>query len=152
MKPSTAPYALPQQVQPDLARVLAYWEGLKRGDNEIPFADDVNLSALPDLSPRLMLLEVFEKPTRLRFAMVGTDIRAKYHGDLEGEFVDEVEARDPLRYLASQSSATLESRGPTHYRTDAGEATRPMHGYSRLLLPMWGDGHIATLLAAFAWE
>ena len=152
MKQSMSPYALPEGVQADLARVLAYWQGLKRGDNRIPVWDDVNLSALPDLSARLMLIEVFEKPTRLRFAMVGADIRARYRGDLEGKFADEVEARDPLRYLASQASATLESCGPTHYRRAAGEEPHPAHGYSRLLLPMWGDGHIGMLLAAFVWE
>jgi len=150
MQTSEPPYAIPQAVDADLARVLAYWKGLIRGDNEIPFWDDVNLSALPDLLPRLMLLEAFERPTRFRFALVGPDIRARYGDDLNGKFVDEIEIRDPLPYLASQSSATLECRGPTFYRgVGARGAARE---YSRLLLPMWGDGRVGMLLVAFAWR
>ena len=54
MNTSTAPFALPWKLESQLARVQAYWEDLKRGDAEMPFWDDVNLSALPDLSDRLM--------------------------------------------------------------------------------------------------
>lgn len=152
MKRSTAPYALPRKIEAELARVLGYWRGLKRGNNEIPFADDLNLPALRDVSERLMLLEVFERPARFRLAIVGSEIKAKYHGDLDGKFVDEIEIRDPLRYLASQSSATLESRKPTYYYTNEKGGGSHQAAYSRLLLPMWGDGRIETLLAAFCLE
>jgi hypothetical protein len=144
MQSFSMPYSLPQHLEPDLARVFAYWQGLKRGEANMPFWDDMNISALPDLLDRLMLIDVFNKPVRFRFAIVGDEIKAQHGGELVGKFLDELEARDPVRYLNSQSSATVESRDPTYYRSL--EAGRP--GYSRLLLPMWGDGHIGMLLGA----
>ena len=144
MQSFPVPYSLPQNLEADLARVLAYWQGLKRGEANMPFWDDINISALPDLLDRLMLIDVFNKPVRFRFAIVGDEIKAQHGGELVGKFLDELEARDPLRYLNSQSSATVESHAPTYYRSlEAGR-----RGYSRLLLPMWGDGHIGMLLGA----
>ena len=58
--PSTAPFSLPEKLEPGLARVRAYWEGLKRGAADMPFADDVNITAMPDMSGRLMSIEVFD--------------------------------------------------------------------------------------------
>jgi len=144
MQSFPVPYSLPKNLEADLARVLAYWQGLKRGEANMPFWDDINISALPDLLDRLMLIDVFNKPVRFRFAIVGDEIKAQHGGELVGKFLDELEARDPLRYLNSQSSATVESHAPTYYRSLEVER----RGYSRLLLPMWGDGHIGMLLGA----
>lgn len=148
MHSSPAPYALPQHLEPDLARVLAYWDGLKRGEANMPFWDDVNISVLPDLLDRLMLIDVFNRPVRFRLAIVGDEIEAQHGGELAGKFLDELEVRDPLSFMNSQSSATVESRAPTYYRSSvAGPG-----GYSRLLLPMWGDGHIGMLLGVVTYR
>lgn len=153
MKTSTEPYSVPPKLQPDLARVLAYWEGLRRGEADMPFWDDLNISALPDLSGRLMLIEVSDKPVRFRCAVMGEELKARYGGDLAGTFLDEIEARHPLQYLNSQSSATVERRAPTHYRhgLTKGGGARAAERYSRIILPMWGDGHIGMLLGAVVW-
>jgi hypothetical protein len=62
MKRASVPYSVPSKLEADLARVRAYWDGLKRGEAGMPFWDDVDLTALPDLAGRLMLMEVFDKP------------------------------------------------------------------------------------------
>jgi hypothetical protein len=154
MKSTIEPYSVPRKLEPGLARVLAYWQGLKRGENEMPFWDDVNLSMLPDLSDRLMLIVASDRPVRFRFTVVGKAIRARYRGDLDGKFLDEIGVRDPLQYLHSQSSATVERRAPTYYRSAPGQRDEghSVEGYSRLLLPMWGDGHIGMLLGAIDQE
>ena len=41
-----------------------------------------------------------------------------------------------LAFFTAQASATVESAEPTYYHD----------GVARLLLPMWGDGHVAMLL------
>ncbi len=188
MKRSTVPYSVPLKLEADLARVRAYWEGLKRGDAGMPFWDDVNLAALPDLSGRLMLIEVFDKPLRFRFGTVGEELKERYGADVVGRFSDEIEIHHPFQYLNSQGWATIESRAPTYYRHEATkrgssraadpfqylnsqglatiESRAPTHyghevtesgssrareGYSRLILPMWGDGRIGMLLGAVAW-
>jgi hypothetical protein len=128
---------------------------LERGEAEMPFADDVKLSALPKLAGRLILIEVLGHPVRFRcgFSLVGEDIKRHYGGDLDGKFLDEVEVRRPLQFLNSQASATVESLSPTYYRYAGakGAGARGQKGYSRLLLPMWGNGQIGMLLGAFAW-
>jgi hypothetical protein len=150
MPTSAGPYALPQKLEPDLAQALAYWEGLKRGEANMPFADDLNPSALPAIAERAMLIEASDRPVRFRFAIVGKAIQARYAGDLLGKFLDEIEIHDPLRYLASQASATVEGRAPTYYRSAPPERGAAAAGYSRLVLPMWGDGHIGALLTVVA--
>lgn len=153
MKNSLGPYSIPKSIEADLARLRAYWESLKRGQNDIPFADDVKVSALPDLSDRLMLVDVFEKPERYRFSIVGQQIVDRYGSNIAGQFADEIDPHNPLDYFRSQCSATLESRLPTYFRPASTDpsGSRVAGAYARILLPMWGDGHIVTLLGAMVW-
>jgi hypothetical protein len=153
--PLQGPYALPTKLAPGLSRVLSYWRGLERREAQMPFWDDVKLSALPELADRLFLLEVFDRPLRFRFGfgLVGEAIKREYGGDVAGKFLDEIGAGHPLQFLLSQASATVESRRPTYYRhrRSAPRAVRAEAGYSRLALPMWGDGRVGMLLGACAW-
>jgi hypothetical protein len=115
----------------------------------MPFWDDINLTAIPEVSARLMLIDVFDKPVRFRLGMLGAELQGQHGRDVVGKFLDEIERYSPLQYLSSQSSAAVESRAPTHYRhVSDSHAVNP---YSRLLLPMWGDGRIGMLLGAVAW-
>jgi len=132
----TQPFALPAHLTPDLAQLRTYWDGLKRGENKVPFADDVALSKLPGLQGRLLLVDVFDKPVRFRFNIVGADVSAWYGGDLAGKFADEIEAKGPLAYFPAQASATVEARAPTFHQD----------GAARLLLPLWGNGYVSALL------
>lgn len=130
------PFAPPEKLSSEVGRVRAYWDGLKRGENAVPFADDVKLSALPGFESRLVLVDVFEKPQRFRLNIVGGDIRDWYGADLAGKFVDEIEAKGPLAYFIAQASATVEAAKPTYHHD----------GFERLLLPLWGGGYVSTLL------
>jgi len=145
------PYALPQTLAPDLVRVKAYWQGLLRGSAEMPFADDLSLEALPELGPRLALIEVFTLPERFRFAHVGTELAAKQPKPITDKFLDEVAPHFPFEFIRSQCSAAVESAAPTCHRqpasTDGGQPA-----YSRLILPLWGDGHASLLLLALNWD
>jgi hypothetical protein len=118
----------------------------------MPFWDDINLSSLPDLSGRLMLIDVSDRPVRFRIGMLGEELKDQYGGDILGKFLDEFDARPPWQYLTSQSSAAIESRAPTYYRHGLIRRTgaRGTDTYSRLLLPLWGNGRIGMLLGAVA--
>ncbi len=135
------PYPLPAEMSPTLLRVFSYWESLKRGDNNMPFWDDVKLSTLPDLTDQLLLIDVFANPENF----MGKDFIVPYNESLARKFADEVELQGRLKYLRSQCSATVEGREPTlyHHRRSATSAA-----FSRLLMPMWGDGHVGMLLGA----
>jgi hypothetical protein len=136
MTTPSQPFALPEQLSSELGRVRDYWGGLKRGENAVPFADDVKLSALPGFQSRLVLVDVFARPQRFRLNIVGSDIRDWYGADLAGQFVDEIEAKGPLEYFIAQASTTAEAAAPTYHRD----------GFVRLLLPLWGGGYVSMLL------
>jgi hypothetical protein len=138
-------FLLPDRLEPDLERVQAYWNRLKRGDNDIPFWDDVKFSMQARLAREVMLIEVFENPLRFRFDLVGEDLTRRYGAAVVGKFTDEVDLRPPLDQLTGQCVATVERRAPTYFlHAAAGGGT----GYSRLVLPLWGNGHIEMLIGA----
>jgi hypothetical protein len=136
------PFPLPDRLSSNLQRVFSYWESLERGENNMPFWDDVKLSALPDLADRLLLINVFTGPERFRVNTLGA-AAGEQAGALRGKFIDEVALGGRLQYLRAQASATVEARAPTFYRGA---------GFSRILLPMWGDGHIGMLLGTVDWR
>jgi hypothetical protein len=136
------PFEVPARLSPDLARVEACWRGLLRGGADMPFWDDFRLSDLPDLTERLLLVDVFERPERFRFATAGSAVGG---AELEGRFLDETDLGRPLEFLRAQCSATVECARPTCFR---GEAEGEAGAYRRLLLPMWGDGRTSMLLGA----
>ena len=139
-----APYAVPSDMDAGLVRVRDRWLGLRRGQADIPFADDVKLSELQDATVDLMIMDVFERPTRFRITIAGRGIASHYGRLVEGLFADEIVPGAPLDYLLSQSSATVEARTPTYYRSP--------RSYARLMLPLWGDGHINSLLGAVSFS
>ncbi len=117
----------------------------------MPFWDDVKLSALPDLSSRLMLVDAFENPQRFRLNSIGQDLGARYGANVTGKFLDEIEMRTPFECLAAQSSATIEGKTATFYAHDASKsAPLRQDGYARLLLPLWGNGRIEIMLGAIS--
>lgn len=138
----TRPFAPPRRMSPDLVRVQAYWEGLLRGSAKVPFADDLDLSALPDLSGRLFVVGVFNKPERFRIDLVGEELTTAFGQEAAGLFADEIAHVPPFKLLASQCSATIEAAAPTWFEDN----TTVAEGYRRLLLPLWGDGRISMLL------
>jgi hypothetical protein len=135
-------YLLPDKIEPDLERVRGYWNGLKRGENAVPFADDVKFSARARLARDVFLIEVFEN--RFRLELVGEDVVERYGAPVNGVFLDEIALHPPFDELIAQCRATTERRAPTYYTTVAGDSP----GYSRLVLPLWGNGGIEMLLAA----
>jgi hyperosmotically inducible protein len=143
-------YPLPVELEPDLGRIQAYWNGLKRGANDIPFWDDVKISLRSRLARESMLIGVFEGPLRFRFDVVGVDVANWYGGTIGTSFLDEIDLHAPFDGLTVQCRATVESAAPTYYSQAAsGKGTAGgLGGYARLLLPLWGNGRIEMLLGA----
>lgn len=145
------PFPLPEVLGGDLTRVRDYWSALRRGDANIPFADDFNPSALPNVADRLALIDVFETPTRFRFSLVGRQLVEQYGTKVAGKFLDEIEPGNPFEFLLAQCSATVESRVPSFYQhaTRASRSPRPERSFARVLLPLWGAQQM--LLGAWEW-
>jgi hypothetical protein len=131
------PYKYPEVLPRVFQDILSYWKDLRRGQAEIPFTDDIRMTELSEHENDLIILDVFAKPQRYRFSIVGQNVTGVYRHDVAGIFLDELEPGPPFRLIHSQASAAVEMRTPTYY---VGE------GYARLLLPAWGDGHVSALL------
>jgi hypothetical protein len=129
-------------VERDLARIQAYWDRLRRGENSIPFSDDLQLTSLSDMAQHTLLIEVFHDPARFRVDIAGPQIEKHYGAPLAGKFLDEIPARGPLDGLSAQCQSVLEARTPSF------EAHK--QPFARLILPFWGNGHIDMLLVAIA--
>jgi hypothetical protein len=138
------PFPLPERLEADLARVLSFWQELRRAENSMPFWDDLTPSALAQRASSVLLIDVFAKPERFRFNHISESLAQRYNENLAHKFADEIDLRAPFAFLRAQASATVEARAPTYYRSDAGGGP----GFARLLLPMWGDGRISMLLGA----
>jgi hypothetical protein len=136
------PFPLPQRLSSPLASVHHYWNDLIRAENEMPFADDVNLSQLPALAGNLLLVDVFANPQRFRFNHLGDELIHRLGANVTSKFADEVELHGPFEFFIAQASATVEARSPTGYSS--------RRGYARILLPTWGNGRIKLLLGAIA--
>ena len=150
MKEEVRNYSLPDELEPDLSRVHAYWNGLKRGANDIPFWDDVKFSLRSRLGRESMLIDVFENPLRFRFDLIGADLTERYGGTIDNKFFGEIDLHAPFDELTLQCQATVEGCAPTYYYQTAvrkGDTEHPA-GYARLLLPLWGNGRIEMLLGA----
>jgi hypothetical protein len=135
------PFPLPGRLDAKLQPVVTLWEGLKRGENRMPFADDLGLPALSELSGNPFLLSVLPTLGRCRFEFLCDRLRGYVP---VGSFLDEVPPNVNFSYLRAQSSATLEAGEPTllHLTQLSG------YGFSRVLLPLWGNGQVTMLLGA----
>ncbi len=142
--PHPNPFPVPKAVKPELKRALDYWRDLKRGENNMPFADDLSLAALRN--SQVFLIKVFASPLRFRFEAADDALRVVNDAPL-GRFIDEIRAKGVLSYLLTQCCATIEASEPTFCHFGPGGSERE---FSRILLPAWGDGHIDLLLAAAA--
>jgi hypothetical protein len=149
MTKSTQPFAVPARLPQTVSRVRDYWENLKRGDNNMPFWDDVNLSSLPDVSDHLMLVDAFENPQRFRLNTLGQKIRERYGMNVTGKFVDEIEPKALFEFFTAQASVTVEAKAPTYFGPKS-QAGGNENDYARLLLPMWGNGRIEMILGLIA--
>jgi hypothetical protein len=140
---TSAPLAA--EIDGDLVPIQGYWQQLRRGENSIPFSDDINLAALSDKAQRTLLIEVFYKPLRFRIDIAGARLEERYGGALAGRFLDEVTPKTPFDGLASQCETVVHGRTFCYEIRGRGEQQ-----YARLILPFWGNGHIDMLLVAIA--
>ena len=138
------PFGLPGLLTAQLADLYSSWSSLRRGSARIPFSDDLAPSEVGKLVETIAFLRVFQKPQRFLFDFVGTQVATALGGELDDLFADELgQPAAPLNYFVAQCSATIEAGTPTYYS----HSQNPE--YQRLLLPLWGDGHVNAILAAF---
>jgi hypothetical protein len=137
-------YSIPARFEAELVSIYESWRATRRGDNDMPFSDDVNLPSLGSGANDAALIDVFENPLRFRLGLAGRSIAAQLGPDRAGKFLDELQPQGLLDHLEAQCAATVRSRAPTYFRHSSVPA------YARIALPLWGNGRIEMLLVAAA--
>jgi len=135
------PFPLPDRLDASLQPIVSLWEGLKRGENDIPFGDDLGVQTLSKLPGNPFLLSVSASPERCRFEFLGDNLQG---AAALGSFLDEMAPNINFSYLRAQSSATVEAAAPTFLRLTQFSG----YSFSRVLLPLWGNGQVNMLLGA----
>ena len=120
MRSQDNPFPLSSQPKEIYDGVLRYWSNLKRGDNEIPFSDDLDPTQLAQWSEQLFLVEVFDMPQRFRFNAVGQLTKQLFGLNIVGKFLADLDVRTPLEFMSAQASATIEAGAPTYFRAGPG--------------------------------
>jgi hypothetical protein len=99
------------------------------------------------LAEDAIILDVFDNPLRFRLAIIGRHIESEYGRSISGKFVDELEQQPPIEHLEAQCRAAVEHQSPTYFHTGTSSGRG---SYSRMVLPLWGEGRVSMLLAAIA--
>ena len=68
-------YSIPACFEAELVSIYECWRARRRGDNDAPFSDDVNLPSPGSGADDAVLIDVFENPLRFRLALAGRSIR-----------------------------------------------------------------------------
>jgi hypothetical protein len=133
------PFPFPEPLAARLRPVVSLWESLKRGENGMPFSDDLGVPDLSNLPGHPFLLSVLVSPERYRFEFLSENLRSEAG---PGQFIDEIPPNTNFCYLRAQSSATVEASEPTLFHLTEFSGYR----FSRVMMPLWGNGQVNMLL------
>ncbi len=135
-------------MHPDMIRLFEYWRAIAPC-GLLPARRHFDPLAIPDLLPRIWLLDVHRDPFRLRYRLCGTTLVESLGQDPTGRWVDEIHdsARDPryfdrYRHMADEGVATWR-RGRAHFRHD-----KDWIVLENVIVPLAADGTTVDLLVA----
>jgi hypothetical protein len=138
---------------PTLATLLGYWQ-TKRGAAALPARRDIDpLEMGSGLLPHLVLCDLFERGTRVRFRLVGTEVVKRLGVDPTGKFLDDAATGDYRDVLAALHRLVYCERAPvfaeSRFSWGAGRRLEAQH----LLLPLTqGGADPAIALAGFVFR
>ncbi len=138
---------------PTLAALLSYWNA-KRGASPLPARRDIDpLEMGSELLPHLVLCDLFERGTRVRFRLVGTAVVKRLGIDPTGKFLDDAATGGYRDRLAALHRLVYCERAPvfaeSRFSWGAGRRLEAQH----LLLPLsQGGADPAIALAGFVFR
>ena len=122
----------------DLGALYAYWTR-QRGGRAMPCRADIHPREIISLLPQIFIVDIFQ-PTRFRFRLVGTEICYRWHEDLTGKWLDELEFDGELETVLEQYASVARTGIPRVDNEEfVNESGLYLH-YRRLLLPLSEEG------------
>ena len=134
---------------PRLKRFHDYWQSRRRGDL-LPGRKDIDPLDIPDLLPRVSLLDVIRAgdTLRYRFRLVGTAVVRITGREHTGAFMDAVFEPHDVARLETIYRAIVETHEPHYWQVRiAMLGGTPAH-LARLMVPLATDGRTVDLLMA----
>jgi hypothetical protein len=138
--------------QPDLLWMFRYWAGRAPGSGLLPGRQHIDPVDFPSFLPRIALIEVLreggaESPSGFRYRLTGTEIVDRAGRDPTGKRFDDLYAGDYLVQALETYRAIVEARRPNYSRRTFPLIEGREHlEYTRLILPLAGDGTLVDML------
>ena len=131
--------------RPEFRRVRDYLRG-KAPPGELPAREHIDPLELPDLLPRIMLIDVVRGSGRPRYRirLMGSQVVTIQGKDGTGKFVEEVLTIGPD--IIAGYDRILESRRPQYRRGVVATPGREHVPYERVAFPLAGDGKTVDML------
>jgi len=137
---------LPLDRWPEFRRVHDYLAA-KAPPGKLPGRQHVDPVDLPDLLPRIMLIDVDRSATtarRYRIRLMGSELVALHGADVTGKYVDQA-IRGGKEIIAAYDDIVA-SRRPQHSEDNVRVAGREFIPYERIAFPLAGDGENVDML------
>ncbi len=125
---------------PRLAKLLNYWQDLKKGDL-LPPRRALDPSSIPaDLVPHFFLYEVTRQPLDYRMRLAGSMLCATVGFELRGKTFDEIHPADQAAAIRREFDDVVQTGRPHYVERSAQWLPDKKLPYRRLLLPFAEDG------------
>jgi hypothetical protein len=128
-----------------LRALFTYWS-MKRGERRMPSRADIDPAELRPLLPHIMLLDVIDGGSDMRYRLVGTEIERHLGRPVTGRLLGDLVSGDYLDYVLSLYQRVIADTAPVYSengfdrdRSDFGMIADFKRAH-RLMLPLSRDG------------
>ena len=128
----------------DLSALYAYWTR-QRGGRAMPRRADIHPREIISLLPQIVLVDICQ-PLRFRFRLAGTAICYRWHADLTGKWLDELEFDGELETVLEQYASVAQTGIPRVDKEEFVNESGLYFHYRRLLLPLSQEGESPNML------
>jgi len=135
-----------------LTTLLAYWSS-KRGDRRMPSRADIDPADLRVLLPHIMLLDVIDGGSDMRYRLVGTEIERHLGRPVTGRLLGDLVSGEYRDYVLSLYRRVIVETVPVY--SENGFFDRDRSGFGmiadfkrahRLMLPLSRDGKTVDIV------
>lgn len=129
--------------------VFEYWLSARAG-RPMPRSADIDLHALPEFSPYLVLVEVLRDPIDFSFRAIGALVRSHLEPRLLGHSMREPAGPGPESGLWRSFETVVETGIPRYGRTPYTGSERDVESVADLLLPLSDNGDTVSQILLVA--
>lgn len=135
------------QWHPSLRQIHDYWLKIRPGNAALPGRQHLDPTAVPDLLPHFLLIDVTKEPHRFRYRLMGTSVANAFGRDLTGMWLDEAFPDFRGSALEKQMTAVARNAEPSYHKGPLlPSVEKDFLWIERLMLPLARDGSTVDML------